>query len=192
MKCYVPQVTLLTLFFTFFTTAQNNFSTFENDLLPLEKVEKSITTTTRNSENHTTLLAIMKAADLAEVLSYDGPYTVFAPSNMAFDKSLSFKTSDLFDPENKKDLQALLRYHIIAGEFSASKILQAMCSGEGKAVFTTVQGENLTATMSGTDIILTDSFGNSARITAADSNQCNGVIHEIDSVIFPKKISFLP
>lgn len=191
MKCYVPQVALLTFFLTFAATAQNSFSTTESKFLKMD-FEKSITANTKNSVNHQTLLAAMKAADLDDLLGYDGPFTVFAPSDLAFENLFASKESKLFRPENKKELQAILRYHIIAGEFSASKILKAMCRGEGKATFITVQGEEITATMQGIDIVLTDPFGNSAKITVADANQCNGIIHEIDSVILPKKISFLP
>lgn len=153
---------------------------------------ESIITNTENSANHKTLLAAMKASDLEDILSFDGPFTVFAPSDQAFNALFASKTARLFNPINKKALQALLRYHIVAGEFTASKILKAMCSGEGRATFTTVQGEEIIVTMSGTDILLTDGLGNTAKIIAADANQCNGVIHEIDSVILPKKISLLP
>lgn len=191
MKCYVPQVALLTLFLTLFASAQDRFSSSESKFLSMD-IEKSIISNTGNSKNHTTLLAAMKAADLEKILSYDGPFTVFAPSDIAFEALFSNTSFDPMDPKNKEELQALLRYHIIAGKFTASKILKAMCNGEGKAVFTTVQGEYLTATMSGIDIILTDNFGNSAKIIAADANQCNGVMHAIDSVVLPKRTSFLP
>jgi uncharacterized surface protein with fasciclin (FAS1) repeats len=191
MKSYTAVMAILTLFLTFFASAQDSFSTTENTFLHMD-FEKSIITNTENSENHKTLLAAMKAADLEEILSFDGPFTVFAPSDSAFEKLFPTGTSALLHPENKEELKAILRYHIIAGEFTASKILLAMCRGEGKAVFTTVQGAKITATMSGTDIVLTDSLGNSAKIIAADAGQCNGIIHEIDSVILPKKISLLP
>lgn len=154
--------------------------------------QESIISNTANSGNHTTLMAAMKAADLDNVLAFDGPFTVFAPSDTALDTLFSNTGPDLFEPENKGDLQALMRYHIIAGEFTASKILKAMCRGKGKAILMTVQGETLTATINGIDIILTDSFGNSAKIISADASQCNGVIHEIDSVILPRQMSFLP
>ncbi len=130
----------------------------------------------------------MKAADLEETLGYDGPFTVFAPSDKAFEKFSIGKVTQLLSPENKEDLKALLTYHIIAGKLTASQILKAMCRGNGRAVFTTVQGKEIVATMEGIDIVLTDDFGNSARITTADANQCNGVIHEIDSVIVPRQM----
>ena len=150
--------------------------------------EKSIVMNAETSENHQTLLAAIKAADLEEVLNIDGPFTVFAPSDLAFENLSNKSISELLHPSNKKELHALMTYHIIAGKFSASKILKAMCRGGGRASFTTVQGADIVATMDGVDIVLTDSLGNSARITAADSLQSNGVIHEIDTVIQPSSL----
>jgi len=162
-------------------TSSANFA-FEMD------PEKSIITNTETSENHQTLLAAIKAADLEEILSYSGPFTVFAPSDSAFENFSNKSIAELLHANNKRELRALMTYHIIAGKFSASKILKAMCRGGGKASFTTVQGDELIATMDGVDIVLTDSNGNTAKITYADANQCNGVIHQIDSVIQPAKM----
>lgn len=148
----------------------------------------SIVENTQESKTHTTLLAAMKGSGLEDLLRNDGPFTVFAPSDAAFSKIPSEKIKSLLESENKKDLNRLLTYHIIAGKISASKILKAMCKGSGKATYTTVQGNKLTATMIGTDIILTDALGNSAKIIAADAEQCNGVMHMIDSVILAKQI----
>ncbi|MGB5236628.1 MAG: fasciclin domain-containing protein [Flavobacteriaceae bacterium] len=150
--------------------------------------EDSIIYTTKNSAEHTTLSEAVIAADLDDILDNDGPFTVFAPSDAAFDKLSKDKMRDLFLPQNKSELKTLLTYHMIAGHLTASKILKAMCSGRGVANFTTVQGNVLTATMEGIDIVLRDKFGNKARITTADANQCNGVIHVIDSVVLPNKI----
>lgn len=149
---------------------------------------KSIIERASASENLKTLLAAVRAADLAEILDNDGPFTVFAPSDMAFKKFSKEKIAYLLLPENKKELFSLLSYHIVAGNFTASRILRALIQGNGKTTFTSVQGTEITASISGIDIVLTDHFGNSAKITAADLSQCNGVIHEIDSVILPNKI----
>ncbi len=186
MKCKTYPVSIILLLFSFSVLSQNTSSSisakFEMDS------NKSIVKNTENSKNHKTLLAVMRASDLEEVLGYDGPFTVFAPSDRAFEKLSGSTVAELLEPENKKELYALMTYHIVAGNFSASKILKAMCRGKGRAVFTTVQGDEIIATMRGVDIILTDSFGNTAKITTADANQCNGVIHEIDSVIRPSKL----
>lgn len=150
--------------------------------------EFSISANTGISENHSTLMAAIRVADLEDILSFDGPFTVFAPSNVAFDNLSEFNVNSFLNPENKKEVYSLLTHHIVAGNISASKILRAMCQGNGTASFTTVLGDELVATMDGTDIVLTDEFGNTAKITNADANQCNGVIHEIDSVFVPRKI----
>ena len=151
-------------------------------------VDNTIIESTKGSENHKTLLEAVKAADLEETLKSDGPFTVFAPSDGAFKKLSREKITALLQPENKRELKSVLSYHIVAGNLTASKILKAMCRGEGTARFTTIQGDEIMATMDGIDIVLTDCFGNSARITTADANQCNGVIHVIDSVIMPSQI----
>lgn len=186
MKCKACPLSLIVLLFSISTLAQNaisnNYSETEMD------PNASIISNTESSENLKMLLATMRAAELDEILSYDGPFTVFAPSDLAFQKLPSNTIAELLDPTNKKEVQALMTYHIIAGNFTAAKILRAMCRGKGKASFTTVNGDELTATMQGVDIILTDNFGNRAKITAADSSQCNGVIHEIDTVIRPAKL----
>jgi uncharacterized surface protein with fasciclin (FAS1) repeats len=184
MKSITPLLSLIFLFTTLFTAAQEDQTSAAFEMDP----EKSILKNTEDSENHKTLLAAMRATELDEVLSYDGPFTVFAPSDTAFEKLPRHKITELLKPENKKQLHDVMAYHIVAGNLSASTILKAMCRGRGKATFTTVQGDEIIATMKGIDIILTDSFGNSAKITTADANQCNGVIHEIDSVILPAKL----
>jgi len=184
MKFMAPRLSLILLFATFFSTAQNNQASIVSEMDP----EKSILKNTEDSENHKTLLAAMRGSDLEETLGYDGPFTVFAPSDKAFDKLPRHKVAELLKPENKKQLQEVMTYHIVAGNLSASKILKAMCRGGGTTTFTTVQGDQITATMQGIDIVLTDNSGTSAKITTADSNQCNGVIHEIDTVILPGKL----
>ncbi|WP_209400044.1 fasciclin domain-containing protein [Pseudozobellia sp. WGM2] len=170
---------ILILFFSSEVSAQKK-STIE--------ARKSIVRSTAISENHKTLLAVMKATDLEELLDRSGPFTVFAPSDLAFENITGKSVDDLLSPENKKELKALLTYHIVAGKLSASKILKAMCRGGGTATFMTVHGDDITATMKGLDIILTDGQGNQATIVVADSNQRNGVIHEIDQVIQPREV----
>ncbi|MGB5228829.1 MAG: fasciclin domain-containing protein [Eudoraea sp.] len=183
MKFLATPLSLLTLLTCFTTFSQTSLAFVNNDL-----INKTIIRSTEESQIHKILLTAVKAADLEETLAGDGPFTVFAPSDRAFDKMSSDKIAALLKPENKKALQSLVTYHIVAGNFTASKILRAMCRGKGSASLTTVQGNELLATMDGLDIILTDCFGNIARITSADANQSNGVIHVIDSVILPNQL----
>jgi uncharacterized surface protein with fasciclin (FAS1) repeats len=135
-----------------------------------------------------TLMHAFQATELQEILENRGPFTVFAPSDAAFEKMESDGMGELLKPENRNDLRAVLAYHIVAGELTASRILRALCRGEGAARFTTVQGEELLATLEGSDIILTDCSGNRARIVNADFGRKNLVFHEIDAVILPKPL----
>ncbi len=186
----IPLITaFLLLLFTVPPISAQNFSAQPDNRVPILKVKKSsILRTAATSEKYQTLLAVMKATDFEELLDHSGPFTIFAPSDLAFEKLAGTSVEDLMHPDNKEELKALLSYHIVAGKLSASKILKALSRGSGKATFTSIQGDIITATMQGLDIILSDSFGNTATIVVADSNQRNGVIHEIDAVIRPEKL----
>ena len=123
--------------------------------------------------------------ELDKALRDKGTFTVFAPTDNAFGKLGASGAQNLLGPENREELRTLLAYHIVAGELTASRILKALCQGKGSAVFTTVLGEPLLATLDGTDIVLTDCLGNRARIIRADSGTDNLVFHEIDTVVLP-------
>lgn len=139
-----------------------------------------------NSKDHTTLVAAVKAADLVETLSGTGPFTVFAPTNEAFDKLPKGTVETVLKPENKKMLQGILTYHVVAGKMSAKEIKMAIRKGSGKATMKTVEGNTLTAMMKGKNIEIMDDKGGIAVITIADVNQSNGVIHVIDNVLMHK------
>lgn len=146
---------------------------------------KNIVENAVNSKDHTTLVAAVKAADLIGVLSSEGPFTVFAPTNEAFDKLPKGTVETLVKPENKEQLQTILKYHVVAGKLNGQDILKLIKNSKGTAFIKTVSGGNLTAWTKGKDVYLTDENGNSAKITIADVNQSNGVIHVIDSVLLP-------
>ncbi|MEN1783731.1 MAG: fasciclin domain-containing protein [Bacteroidota bacterium] len=178
------QVGTLVVFVLFFFNANsqtNGLATISTRLY-LDAESNSINATL-DSDTFQTLFSALKATDLEKVLGMNGPFTVFAPTNQAFDQLKKEQFSALFETENRHQLKALLSYHIVAGNLTAAKMLQAMCRGEGRATFTTVQGNKIMATMQGTDIILSDGKGNRAKITSADVGRSNGVIHEIDRVI---------
>ncbi|MEQ8525739.1 fasciclin domain-containing protein [Gracilimonas sp.] len=140
-----------------------------------------------NSEAHTTLVAAVKAADLVETLSSDGPFTVFAPTNDAFENLPEGTVQTLLKPENKDQLTGVLTYHVVAGKLDAKAIQKAIKKGKGTATFTTVNGARLMATMNGmSNVVLKDENGNTANITTYDVYQSNGVIHVIDAVVLPK------
>lgn len=147
---------------------------------------KNIVENAVNSKDHTTLVAAVKAAELVDVLQSEGPFTVFAPTNAAFDKLPMGTVDTLLKPENKEQLQTVLKYHVVAGKWNAKEILTLIEKGDGKAVINTVSGGTLTAWKKGKDVYVTDENGNSAKVTIADVNQSNGVIHVIDTVLLPK------
>ena len=139
-----------------------------------------------NSKDHTTLVAAVKAAGLVDTLKGAGPFTVFAPTNAAFDKLPKGTVDTLLKPENKKKLTGVLTYHVVAGKMDAAAIAKGIEEGKGKFVMKTVAGGTLTATMEGKDVIITDEKGGKSKVTIADVVQSNGVIHVVDSVLTPK------
>ena len=147
---------------------------------------KNIVENAVNSKDHTTLVAAVKAADLVETLQGKGPFTVFAPTNAAFDKLPKGTVDTLLMPENKKMLQTILTYHVVAGKMNASDIAMAIKKGNGKATMKTVSGGTLTAWMKGKKLYITDEKGGMSMVTIADVNQSNGVIHVVDAVLLPK------
>ena len=147
---------------------------------------KNIIENAVNSKDHTTLVAAVKSAGLVETLQGKGPYTVFAPTNAAFDKLPKGTVETLLKPENLKTLQTILTYHVIAGKMNSSDIAKAIKAGNGKATLKTVSGGILTAWMKGKDLYLTDENGNSSKVNIADVNQSNGIIHVVDTVVTPK------
>ena len=147
---------------------------------------KNIIENAVNSKDHTTLVAAVKAAGLVETLSSKGPFTVFAPVNAAFDKLPAGTVDNLLKPESKAALTGVLTYHVISGNFSAATVFAAIKKGAGKFVAKTVAGSELTFTKKGKNLIITDANGGTAKVTIADVNQSNGVIHVIDAVLLPK------
>jgi uncharacterized surface protein with fasciclin (FAS1) repeats len=146
---------------------------------------KNIIENAVNSKDHTTLVAAVKAAELVETLSSKGPFTVFAPVNSAFAALPAGTVETLLKPENKAKLQAVLTYHVIAGDFKASDVVAAIKKGKGKVELKTVQGGILTFMLDGGAVKIKDAAGNIATVTIADVNQSNGVIHVIDTVLLP-------
>lgn len=148
--------------------------------------DKNIVENAVNSKDHTTLVAAVKAAGLVDTLMGDGPFTVFAPVNDAFGKLPAGTVDTLLMPENKGKLVAVLTYHVVPGRHSGADLLAMIKKGGGKAMLKTVEGEELTLTKSGKYTIkITDAKGDVAKVTIADVNQSNGVIHVIDTVLIP-------
>jgi len=147
---------------------------------------KNIVDNAVNSADHTTLVAAVKAAGLVQTLQGKGPFTVFAPTNSAFEKLPAGTVETLVKPENKATLTKILTYHVVAGKYDAKKLMQLIRKGGGQAQLKTVSGGRLTARMNGMNgISLTDEKGGTSNVTTADVYQSNGVIHVIDTLVMP-------
>ena len=147
--------------------------------------EMNIVENAAKSADHTTLVSAVQAAGLAETLSGEGPFTVFAPTNAAFAALPAGTVDGLLKPEMKADLSKVLTYHVVPGKLDAAALTAQIQAGGGKAMLTTVQGATLTASAHNGGVMLADAKGNTAMVTTADVMQSNGVIHVIDKVLMP-------
>ena len=146
---------------------------------------KNIIENAVNSADHTTLVAAVKAAGLVQTLEGPGPFTVFAPTNEAFNKLPAGTVDTLLKPENKVTLTKVLTYHIVAGRLGSHDLMKKIKEGNGKAELTTVEGGKLWVMQDGKNIVLKDEKGGTAMVTIANVFQSNGVIHVIDTVVMP-------
>jgi uncharacterized surface protein with fasciclin (FAS1) repeats len=146
---------------------------------------KDIVDNAVNSADHTTLVAAVKAAGLVETLKGPGPFTVFAPTNEAFGKLPAGTVDTLLKPENKPMLSKILTYHVVAGRISSAQLKKMVKADGGTTMLKTVQGNSLTVTMDGSDLVVKDEKGGEAHIMIANVFQSNGVIHVIDNVLQP-------
>jgi len=146
---------------------------------------KNIIQNAMNSKDHTTLVAAVKAAGLVETLEGSGPFTVFAPTNAAFEKLPMGTVDSLLKPQMKEKLVAVLTYHVLPGRLTVKDLWDASNKGGGKAKFKTVEGEQLAVEFKGQALTIRDAKGNASRVTIQNVFQSNGVIHVIDSVLMP-------
>jgi len=146
---------------------------------------KNIIENAVNSKDHTTLVAAVSAAGLVGTLEGTGPFTVFAPTNEAFDKLPAGTLSSLLKPQNKAELTKVLTYHVVAGNYDSKALMDKIKEGNGTATLNTVQGEALTITEKSKHLWVKDSKGGMAEVTIKDVYQKNGVIHVINKVLMP-------
>jgi uncharacterized surface protein with fasciclin (FAS1) repeats len=137
------------------------------------------------SKDHRTLVAAVKAAGLVDTLASGGPFTVFAPTDAAFAKLPAGTVDTLLRPANRDQLRAVLTYHVVPGKVTSSQLVDLIGKSGGKATLTTVQGGTLIASLFGSSVVITDAAGGTAKVTAADLMQSNGVIHVTDAVSIP-------
>jgi uncharacterized surface protein with fasciclin (FAS1) repeats len=152
-----------------------------NEMFP----NKNIVENAVNSADHTTLVAAVKAAGLVSTLQSEGPFTVFAPTNSAFEKLPAGTVDTLLKPENKDALVKVLTYHVVPGKLSSADIKKQITMSNGKAMFKTAAGGTLWATIDDNTIVLKDEKGGESHITQANVFQSNGVIHVVDAVVLP-------
>jgi len=139
-----------------------------------------------NSKDHKTLVAAVQAADLVETLRGEGPFTIFAPTDEAFDKLPEGTLNTLLKPENKDQLRQVLTYHLLAGSFEAADVLEAIRENGNRAVFETVEGGELTATIREDAVYFRDEQGNESMLLVTNLKGANGMVHVIDGVLLPK------
>lgn len=147
--------------------------------------QPNIVQTAAGNAEFETLVAAVQAADLAGALSGDGPFTVFAPTDLAFDALPAGTVQTLLRPENKGTLTSVLTYHVVAGRVSADDLIHLIRDGDGHARITTLSGETLVARINNGQIVLTDAADRQVLVTAADIGTSNGVIHVLDRVLLP-------
>jgi uncharacterized surface protein with fasciclin (FAS1) repeats len=177
----IAQMCVLTLVAASAILAANDPMVGGHEMLP----SKNIVQNALNSDDHTTLVAAVKAASLVDTLEGPGPFTVFAPTNEAFAKLPTGTVDTLLMTDNKATLTKILTYHVVAGKMDSKDLAKAIKAGNGKATLNTVSGGKLWASMQGKDIIVTDEKGGTARVTISNVYQSNGVIHVIDTVLMP-------
>jgi uncharacterized surface protein with fasciclin (FAS1) repeats len=148
---------------------------------------KDVVNIVMGSADHTTLVTAFKAAGLVEILKGMGPFTLFAPTNAAFNKLPAGTTvADLLKPDNKGICANILTYHVLYGNYEAAGIIESIKNGNGKATLRTFQGGSITATIDNGKIKLTDESGGFAYVTKTDLKGTNGIVHVIDGVLMPR------
>lgn len=157
-----------------------------------EAMSQTVADVAMSSPKFTTLVTAVQAAGLAGALQGDGPITVFAPTNAAFEKLPDGTLDMLMQPENKARLKAILTYHVVPANVTDSDFDALTQSGNGELEVTTLQGETLTLTKkrqntaAATDeLLVVDATGNEADIVMSNVTASNGVIHAIDTVLMP-------
>lgn len=148
--------------------------------------DKTIAENAPQAGNLTTLVAAVKAAGLVETLAGEGPFTVFAPDNAAFEKLPDGTVEMLLKEENKDQLTRILTYHVVPAAATADAAMKMIADDGGAHNVETVSGDTLTLKMDGDKLVVIDESGNGATVTQADVMQANGVVHVIDTVLMPK------
>ncbi|MGB7394830.1 MAG: fasciclin domain-containing protein [Pricia sp.] len=146
----------------------------------------SIASKAMATDNLSTLVSALEAADLASMLSEPGNYTVFAPTDNAFSKLKKGQLEELLQPENKEDLTVLLKNHVVSGKVMADQLRNAIETSKGKYTFKTVGGGELTASMDGDQIVIKGERGKKSQVLQGNIEASNGIVHIVNDVLMPK------
>lgn len=184
-RALVITLTVFGIFaFSTFSNAQCA-STSAHAAAMVDPGDKDIVDIALGSDDHTTLVAALKAAGLVSALQADGPFTVFAPTNAAFENLPAGTVETLLKPENKDALSNILTYHVVAGRLDSKAVIGAIQDGGGTATVTALNGGSIQAFLKDGSVYLKDENGNTSKVTAVDLKGSNGVIHVIEAVILP-------
>lgn len=152
-----------------------------------EMESNSIAAKAMDTDTLSTLVEALKSAELAEMLkSEEGPFTVFAPNNAAFEKVDQATMDELMKEENKDKLAGILKYHVVDQKVMSSDLVKMIQDNDGTYEINTVGGGSLDASLEGDNVVLTDESGNKATVVQADVDASNGVVHIIDAVVMKK------
>ena len=166
--------------------ASENIETMDTIKEEIVETAPNIVGVAAANPDFSTLVTAVKAANLVETLSGAGPFTVFAPTNAAFEQLPAGTVETLLKPESLDKVTAVLTYHVVSGKFEAAAVIEAINNSKGKFTVKTVQGENLTLSLKDGKVILTDAKGGTSTVILADVAASNGVIHAVDTVLMPK------
>ena len=170
----MKKLTLITVF-TMLLSISNTFAQ-----------AKTIVGVAAGNDDFSTLVTAVQAADLVETLNSEGPFTVFAPTNEAFEKLPEGTVAGLLEPGSKDALTGVLTYHVVAGKYDAASVLKAIEDNSGSFTAKTVQGGEIVLSLNDGNVLLTDEKGNGSTVIMADVAASNGIIHAIDTVVMPE------
>lgn len=148
--------------------------------------ENTIASKAMNNQDLSTLVSALKQAGLAQTFMEEGEYTVFAPTNTAFEGVPKQALDNLMKDENKSQLQGVLKYHVVSGEWSGDSLMKAIKDNDNKYRVTTLQGENIILSLKDDKIMIKDAKGNTAAVVSANVDASNGIVHVVDKVLMPK------
>ena len=166
--------------------ATTNDMAMANDMNAGMDGGETIVATAQGNSDFSTLTSLVQQAELTETLNGPGPFTVFAPTNAAFEKIDQATRDSLMEDANRDQLAGILQYHVVDGEVNAQQLMQQIEQNGGSYEINTLGGGTLTATMDGDNVILTDANGGTSTIATTDVDASNGIIHGIDTVLMPQ------